>query len=96
MDVLLMTTGAGLTSVGIVFGFLLGRVARRTTSVVDDYVCQCRHAFSFHDDRDRCHGGQFDYNVDAYLQCTCRRYVGPRPPVDVDPADVLRQLRGDD
>jgi hypothetical protein len=73
----------------VLCGYVIGHVvAPRLSSSSRDttYVCQCRDGFSYHDSiTGRCH----------YPQCRCRRYVGTRPPDEVDPDEVLRQLRGD-
>jgi hypothetical protein len=81
--VVLELIGAGLLAGGAVAGFVAGWVGRwvwsgrpgRRTGL--EYVCDCGHAWSHHDEDEGCHKMEFGG------QCSCRRYRGPEP---LDPA----------
>lgn len=86
MDPLSLTVGGALLAVG----WLVGRVTRPPR---DPFRCSCKHAFAFHDPTtDAC---DYRWQDRGELVCSCRRYVGERPPTEFDPADVLRALGSD-
>lgn len=98
MDVLLALLGGGaLFGTGTAFGFVLRRSARpRARSSGDAYVCQCKHALSFHDpETSRCQHSKYDSWEAKTFTCRCRAYVGERPLPELDPADVLRSIGED-
>lgn len=89
MDPLSLLVGAALLAVG----GLLGRVTRRPRTASPRYVCECRHSRSFHDAGDGpC---QRLTGIDRDVRCQCRGYVGPLPPLELSPDDVLRALGSD-
>jgi hypothetical protein len=82
----------------VLVGYVVGHVVRPHVleSSIDSYVCQCGDALSYHDpDNGECYYAEYDYTARQDAECPCQHYVGPRPPTEVDPDEVLRQLRGD-
>lgn len=92
MDPLSLLVGALL----VVAGCLTERATRRAyvAPATGEYVCACGHSLAFHDlDPDDSQCNALDLVEDD--QCRCLRYVGPIPPPELDPADVLRALGSD-
>jgi hypothetical protein len=87
-----MLAGGGCTFVGVLLGFVVGRVTRRSTTSTP-YVCGCRHALGYHDtETGRCHAVDTTKVVRDEVACTCRQYVGDRPLPELDPTTVLRRI----
>lgn len=87
MDPLSLLVGGAL----LVAGWLVGR---RTRPSRDPYRCSCGHSLATHDEPT----GPCRFERERLLiddVCSCVRYVGPLPPVELDPADVLRALGSD-
>lgn len=91
MDPLSLLVGAAL----LLTGGLLGRLTRRPRAAptTTTYTCECRHSRSFHEVGDgRC---QRLTGIDRDVRCQCQGYVGPQPPLELTPDDVLRALGSD-
>lgn len=94
MDLLTLLVGPLWLVVGLVLGRLT-RPPRRSTE--PEYYCGCDHALAYHDPTTTACGNvdiRYVNSVQTEVECTCRRYVGPLPPAELDPDAVLRALRG--
>lgn len=74
-----------MLGVGMVLGFLFAR--RPVGASSRKYICDtCSDGFGMHDPQTgACHatqGKEWDYSRAEYkhIRCTCRQYVGERPP----------------
>lgn len=94
MDPLSLAVGA----VVLLVGAALGRVTRPVRRPAEPaYVCTCRHSLAYHDPTTSRCAREYVKTVNfvqEFVSCDCRRYVGPLPPAELDPAAVLRALRG--
>lgn len=77
-----MIEGIILGAVLSFFSYWLGIVRgsrRKRPPKYPEPICGCKHHLSFHDDKGRCHWNMSYWEGEPYVQCDCRRYVGPEP-----------------
>jgi len=88
-DPITLVAGAGILTAGT----LLGRIRRRTTAAPSPVpTCGCGHPMALHDrDSDECFADEQrphysksgSRNGFEWVQCPCRRYLGPDHIADV-------------